>query len=345
MKKLMMSAILLTSFNASAIDFDVNVTTCGVAGTQNDLGTLCGQLKQEIKDLVGEDLPDADIGEYGTGMANANGFAYKGLGSDYSNNFDYFVIRAAAGGAVDGDMDDAENADGVGIGASATIGINLDLLPVDKIGPVDLGKMDLFISMFSYDIDNDIDDNTNASGEISSFSVMARYQIVDGKEFIAGNMLEWGGIFLHTGFQRSSWDATIKATFDDETAEISGAQATFSDSQAKLTLETTTTTIPIEVSTYLRAGYIFTFFGGAGFDLVSGTSEVDIDLGGDISGTSGFDAELTAGDSASGDADATNFRGFFGAQFNIPFVSVYAQMNKGLGNDLVGVNAGVKILW
>ncbi len=344
MKKLMMSAILLTSFSASAVDINLSVT-CGDIGGTTTTGN-CKALTDQINDELDENLPDADIGDYGTGMANANGFAYKGLGSDYSDNFDYIMIRGAAGAAVDGDIDDPENADGIAVGASITVGLNLDLLPVDKIGPIDLEKMDLFVSFMSYDIDED-DKDLNIKGELSSFGVMARYQIVDGKDFIGGHMFEWGGVFLHTGFQRSSWNVDLKSDFDDQEVDAGGGvTGTFQDAFAKFGVESTTTTIPVEVSTYLRAGYIFTFYGGAGFDLVSGTTDVDLSAGGSIDGDSTtYSATMDASEDATGDADATNFRGFFGTQFNIPFVRVYAQVNKGFGNDLLGVNAGVKILW
>jgi len=344
MKKLMMSVMILGSMSASAIDITITETACSNSGVYTNAN--CAQLTNEVKNLVDEDLPDVSIGDYGTGIANANGFAYKGLGSDYSDTFTFFSVRGALGAAVDGDIDKPEAANGIGIGAAVTVGLNLDILPVDKIGPVDLDKMDLFVSFMSYNMDQDQDD-LEIKGDISSFAVMARYRIVDGIDFVPGYMLQWGGVYLHTGLQRSSWDASVKSIFDDQQVDINGANATFKNANAKFDIDTTTTTIPVEISTYLRAAYVFTLFGGAGFDLVSGSTDVSLKASGTVEAGSASDyaASISASESDSGDADLTNFRAFFGVQFNIPFVRVYAQMNKGIGNDLIGANAGVKFVF
>lgn len=343
MKKLMMSALLGASLSASAVTVNVTNVNCGDLGA----GAACDALTSEIEGYVNQDLPDVSIGDYGTGLANANNFAYKGMTSDYADIFDYFMVRAAGGLAVDGDLSDPESASGVGIGASVTAGINLDLLPVDKIGPIDLSKMDLMVSFMSYNLDQEVEDST-LEGDISNFAVMARYQIFEGKDFIPGYLLQWGGIFLHTGFQRSSSEISFTQTFSDDNVEVGGSTATFTNSSAKFAIESATTSIPIEVSTFLRAAYVFTLYGGAGFDLVSGSTDVSLKAGGTTIGSgaaNNYQATIQASESDSGDADATNMRAFAGLQFNVPFVRLYAQMNQGIGNDLVGINLGAKILW
>ncbi len=348
MKKLLWSSLLLFAWNVHAVNVSVS-TSCGtLPGTADDATTLCGQLNSEVQALVDEDLPDVTLGKYGTGIANANSFAQSGLGSDYSDKFDIFMIRAAGGAAVQGELDDMENAEGVALGATATIGINLDLLPINKVGPIELEKMDLFVSFIGYDMDR-TEEDTEVEGEISALGIMARYQIVDGVDIIPGSLLKWGGVFVHTGFQRSSLEAKITQKFDNETVSLNGGQsATFGDASATFDAKVATNKIPFEVSSYLRAAYVFTFFGGAGFDLVSGSTDVDLAASGVASGNgaaSGFTSTISADESDSGDADATNFRAFGGLQFNVPFVRLTAQFNKGLGNDLFGVNFGAKILW
>ena len=282
------------------------------------------------------------------GVANANNFAYKGANSDYSDKFDLFVVKASGGLAVQGDLDDPESAEGLGIGAAVTVGVNLDVLPVDKIGPIDLSKMDLFVSFMSYNIDQDFDD-TNIEGDLSHFAVSGRYQIVDGVEFIPGSMLKWGGVFLHTGFQKSSSKITaIQSIADDNISVGAGAGAYITNTTASFDIEASTLSVPIEVSTYIRAAYVFTLFGGAGFDIVNGTSDASLNAGGTVSGTgatSTYAATVSANESDSGEADVTNMRVFGGMQFNLPLFRVYAQMNSGIGNDLIGLNVGAKILW
>ena len=314
MKKLLMGALLGASLSASAVTVTITQTSCSLPGGSG--GAACNAADQAMQDFVDADLPEVSLGDYGSGIANSTNFAYKGLNSDYSDIFDFFMLRAGGGIAVQGDMSEPEKAEGIGLGASVTVGVNLDLLPVSKIGPIDLSKMDLFVSFASLDQEQDLEE-TNTDVELSHFAVSARYQIVDEKDIIPGTLLQWGGVHLHTGFQKSSIKGTITQKFDDQVVDLgSGQTATFGNSSAKFQLESSTFSIPIEVSTFLRAGYVFTFFGGAGLDIVSGSTDVSIGANGTATGT-GYTANISADESDSGEAEATNMRAFGGLQFNI----------------------------
>lgn len=345
MKKLMMGLVVAaTTLNANAIDISVTNVTCTGAYAS---GTVCDQLDAEVQNLVEGDLPDVSIGKYGTGISNANGFAYRGLGSDYSDHFEIAAVKLGGGLAVEGDMNDAETASGFGIGAAMTVGVNMGILPVDKVGPVEMKKLDVFLSFVSQNLDQDIDDAT-VEGDLSYFGLMARYHLIEGIDFVPGNMLSWGGVYLHTGIQRSSWSVDFSQQFEDETVEVSGQDATFGNSSANFAIESSSLTIPLEVSTYMRTAWALTFFGGAGLDIVlSGNTDVELDASGSVIGSTGgsYQTDISASESDSGEADATNFRAFGGLQLNLPFVRFTAQLNKGLGNDLVGFNAGIKVLY
>jgi len=336
MKKLFMGALLLGSLSAHASIITVNQTSC-------TLGPACAAADAALQSFVDADLPSVGIGKYATGIANANGFTYAGMGSDYSDDFSLFMVRGAFGGSVSGDLDNPGGADGFGFGAATTVGVNLDLLPVDKIGPIDLSKMDLFVSFMSYSVDQD-SGNSSFTGDTSHFGIMARYQLVDTKDILPGYMLEWGGVQLHTGFQRSSFDLNMSTRFDNQTVDIGPETGTFGNAGATFAIESSSTTIPIEVSTFLRAAYVFTFYAGAGFDIVSGSSDVGLVSSGTFTSTN-YSADINAGETGSGDADATNFRAFGGFQFNIPLVRLYAHVNKGLGSDLIGAHFGAKFTW
>ena len=351
MKKLLLTSLAIgaISLNASAIEVDADHTAPGGNCTIVGGTAACNILDAEIEDEINSDLPDISIDKYGSGMANSNSFAQKGLGSDYSDKVEFALIKLAIGSAVQGDTDELLDnpgaAEGIGAGAAATFGLNLDILPVEKIGFIDFSKMDLFVSVGAYDADEKNDERAS-NLEIRSFSVMARYQLVEGVDIIPGYLLEWGGIHLHTGFHRSSTKGSYTQFFEDQSVTSGGVTATIKDTQAKVELDTATTTIPIELSTYLRTIWALTFYGGAGFDFVSGNGDVEITADGVAENSdASYRTIITADDSGSGDADPTNMRAFAGFQVNIPFVRFYTQVNKGLGNDLVGVNAGLKVLW
>lgn len=333
------------SFNSYAIKVSANYTNCSGPLTP----AQCNSLDREIENEINSGLPDVAIDKYGSGMANSNSFAQKGLGSDYGDRFSWGLIKLAVGTAIQGDTsklaDNPESAEGLGIGAAATFGLNLDVLPVDKIGFLDLSKMDIFVSVGSYNSNSD-SDGTESDLDIKSFSVMGRYQIIDTVDILPGNMLQWGGVSLHTGIHRSSMNGKLTQFFNDVDVQASGQTATISNTAATLKLDASTTTIPVEVSTYLRTVWALTFFGGAGFDFVTGDAEVSLDANGTAAtGDGNYTTSITGSDRGAGDADPTNLRAFAGFQVNIPFVRLYTQVNKGLGNDLIGVNAGLTVLW
>lgn len=336
MKKLLFGMLVVGSMSASAIDIVINQTSCTLGSS-----ALCDAMDAAFKEAAGADLPDVDLSTYATGIANSTAFAQKGLGSDYSDLFEIVSIKAGLGVGAQGTTDDPE---GIGIGAAVGIGVNLEVLPVKKIGPVDLEKMDLFVSFMSYNIDQ-TQDAATFEGDLTTFSVMGRYQIVEGSDLVPGYMAEWGGVFLHTGFQKSSMELKLTNSFDDLTVESNGVSGTFSNSSALFSIDSSVLAIPVEVSTYMRFLYVFTLYTGAGLDFVSGSSDIDASAGGNMTATDyAATISLNAAE-ASGDADATNFRVFAGLQFNIPFVRLFAQVNKGLGNDLLGATFGLKLLY
>ena len=350
MKNLLFLALLAPGL-AYSIQLNVTNVTCGgvLTGSANDPNTPCGAMVQELRNY--EDLPDVPIDTYAEGISDSNAFAIKGQGSDYADNFSLFSVKASAGAALKGDLDEVsdnpEAAEGIGLGGAITIGLNLDLLPIDKIGPIEFKKLDVFASFFSYSLDQDMD-QTTLEGDISSFGVYARYRLIDAVDFVPGNLLQWGGLHLHTGYQRSSMNISISQDLEDQKVESNGATAQFQNGFAKFDIESQTSFIPVEVSTFFRMAYVFTVYTGAGFDYNLGDTELDLTAAGNVAGTgaaTGFSADVDASENGSGGPEATNFRAFAGLQFNVPFVRVYAQVNKALGSDLIGANAGIKILW
>jgi hypothetical protein len=342
MKNLIMG-MLLSTLPLSAFAVNINVTKA--AGCDGALSApICDGLVSEINTLVSADTPDVNIDKYAAGMANANAFAMKGQNSDYAENFTHFVFKPSFGVALDGDMDKPENAAGVGLGGALTVGLNLDMLPVDKIGSIEMKDLDLFISFMNYDVDQTQDDTTFA-GELSSFGIFARYRFMEGKDIFPGYMMEWGGIHLHTGVQRSKMGIKLTQSFKDQTVTSGGTTAQFGDSSAVFNIDTTTTSIPLEISTYMRMLYVFTLYTGFGLDYNIGDGEVGLNASGAVSSGATEVATIAASETGTGDAQATNFRGFLGLQFNVPFVRLYVHVNKGLGNDLFGANFGAKIAY
>lgn len=348
MKNLLAVSLAALSLNAFALTITVQQTSCSLTAQQ------CSDITDAAKDAANADLPSVSVGGYAEGISNANAFAYKGSTSEYADIIDLMSFKVSGGVAVDGDLSDAESADGIGFGASVTAGINLDILPVSKVGPIDLKKMDLFVTFLNYNLDQS-SDSIDSEGELSAFGVFGRYHLIDSRSIAGDYLVKWGGIHLHTGFMRSKMNIEVTNGFSDEEFEDDSGPTTvygkFTNGQANFEIDSQVTAIPVEVSTYLRLLYVFTLYGGAGFDYMLGKTDIDFSAGGNLQGgivsadDNDWTGTMSANEGGDGSPQATNFRAFAGVQFNIPFVRLYAQLNKGLGSNLVGTNLGLKIIY
>lgn len=345
MKKLLVITGLMTSFGAYAINFDVSITSCPAPATAAD----CAQMENDLESQAQQDLPETSLGNYTTGVSNSVAAASKD-NSDHSDRFNLLSFKySPLGVGFSGDYSDTDNPqvmDGFGLQGSMQIGVNLDMIPVDKVGPVELKKLDLFASIFSLK-KTDTSDDSEVDAEISSFGLFARYHLYEGKDFLPGYMAEWGGIFIHTGFRKSTMKLGLSTTLDNQTSSAGGADVEFSDVNASFVMNSNITSIPIEISTYMRLLYVFTFYGGLGVDINSGSTDIDFNMSGSIlnSADSSNIGAVSADDSSSGKPDSFTTRAFAGFQFNIPFVRLYVQAQKYIGNDIAAVNAGLKILY
>lgn len=345
MKKLIVLSLLF-SFAASAGVFTVTPNTACNGNSS------CVTAMQQLEDDINADLPDADASTYLPGMANAAIASGKSQSGDHSNDLDFMMVSANVGVGLDtGDRDlndfisgdaEANQIRGFGLNAAITIGLDLGILPVDKLGPIDLEKMDLFVSAMKLEEGKEGVDDQYA--ELTYFAVKARYHLYEGNSILPGGMLKWGGVYVSTGIEKSSLRMVLQEKFSDSTT--SGAVTVNYNGTARFGADIDVTSIPIEVSTYVQTLYALTFYGGLGVDFNFGEatqiSDVDmtIDGGGGLGGT----GSLNLG--SSGKPESMGARGFFGLQIGVPLVKFYVQLNKQFtGDNVAGVGAGLKVIW
>lgn len=361
MKKLLMLALLLTSGLSYGQLLKVSLTCTGGALSQSDCDRMAADMQNSVND---QGVPESNINDYTTSMAEAISISTAGQGSDYANLFDIFVLSInpiAVGASVD--LNNLDNADsgGVALSPAMTLGVNLDVLPVDKIAGVELKDFDLFFSYFSQKNDKLLDeDGTTIGGEITNFATHVRYKWKPGASALGG-LFAWNGVQLHTGyrFAKNKLDARFDITdidpidLDADGDGTNDFQMNINNAFASASIESTSHTIPVEISTAARVLYLFTFYSGLGFDYnLKSESEIGVNTGGTIAseanaggtGTT-VSGSIAAGESATGDGSATNFRGFFGVQANLWALKVGAQVQKSLSNDTLAVNVGAKIAW
>ena len=358
-----LSFFLATSPNSNlqAALVDISLTCRGGGSFQAALNTACETLEEDAEADANKGLPNIKLDEFSKGFANAAVISTKGAGTDYANDFSIFLISAGVGIGADtrnktlsDSSSDGDLTGGVAIMPHLTLGLNMNMLPIPKLGPIDFSKMDVFLNAFNYNISRDQDD-MEVEGSVSSFGLMVRYDLMDSISFVPGGIVKWGGIQMHTGYQYSKMQIEISSEQDfEEEEEITGvANATANiegTAEANLDITSAVHTIPVEFSTSIQLLYVFSLYGGLGFDFNSGTNKSDLDVDGDIDGTVSLGGATITGDVSvnedeSKKPDSLFTRGFMGAQFNIPYFKIYLEGHKVFGKNVVAANVGFKILF
>jgi hypothetical protein len=363
MKKLLSTlalATLMMTSTANAQLLQIDATCTGAIFDPLSDGNCAAGVLDVATDVINTDMPDIPVDGFADTFANATGYATAGL-SDYSDNFELFLVSLNAGVGISaasgsgGGLDQlGETGMGVALMPSITVGLNMDMLPVDKLWGIDLKKMDVLFSFMSYDLNQDTSD-VSFNGEITTFGTMFRYRMFEEVSIVPGKLVHWGGLHLHAGFRYSKFKAGVSMPLADQTTVDGGTSATynFTNGQADFVLDNTVYTIPLEVSTYIRLAWATTFFGGLGYDLNFGDSKLALSGGGNITADGGGGNTLTGTVSSNAlDGEGVpenNLRAFFGFQLNLPFVRLMnIKVNKSLTGDSenFGIQASlVKVLY
>ncbi|MCO4795400.1 MAG: hypothetical protein KC493_16895 [Bacteriovoracaceae bacterium] len=343
MKKLLFLVLLLPSLSMAG-PFQITLDSCTGGCSNAAITSLISSMEAQVN----ADLPDADQATYLKGMANASVMSTKGAGTDYANDIDVFIVGGGFNAGVDignqsfgdllgGDIDGNQVA-GVGLAPSVLIGFGMGVLPIKwKI----VKRSKIFVNFFSYDAGDPGDD---LEAEISNFGFHIRTKIITPRNFVPLGILKWGGIDTHIGFDHSS--LTLKYTENFTETSTDGSNSMTYTGTAVAGAEVSTNSIPIEVSTSIQMGYVFTLYGGMGIDFNFGSAKsiasvdsnvVITPVAGSATGTATMD--LGQEDSPS----AMTVRTFGGIQFNIPLVKIYAHVDKALGKGLYGLHAGLKV--
>ncbi len=294
-----------------------------------DPNTDAAVLRQALGGAVDDQLRMDGQTEFLQQMATATALSAHGMGVDYASNPQRFVVGGGIGSAVDG----------------AGFGYGDGLLPAS-------GFAFQVVAMGGFNLGAFADDDSplrrfvlyghgmGANGGRGQFSAYAangggnlQIQLLKVRDAGAAS---WGGIAFTTGFARTIYELTLS-----DTIPLSASGHTW-QADGAYEVVVATNSIPIELSTNMRAGF-FTVYGGGGVDIITGgTAESDINLYGDImNGNKKVgEALITWSDSTSVSNVAP--RVFGGVQINILPVKLYGQLNISPGGG-TGAHTGVRI--
>ncbi len=343
MKKLVLLLTLLLASESYA-----NLLTISCTGVDcNTIQPLITKMQNDLN----ADLPDADQSSYLSGMADAAVASQKGVGVDHVNDIDVFVAGVGIGiGAhvgnntfsdlVGGDVD-GEQLRGIGLAPSLMLGINLGMFDLPEWEYFDPNKIKLMVNFFTFS-----KDDTDFNAKITNFGVHGRYKIVEDKALLPGKLLHWHGVNILTGFEYSSLELAYTNT--ETTTYTEGAFTANINGTIKAGAKVTTMSIPVEASTAVSLGYVFSLYGGLGADISFGSAESIANVNAPISVTSGQTASLVANlDLGQKDGPSAILpRAFVGFQLGVPVWKILTvQLNKGFGEEVYGITASTKITW
>ncbi len=359
MKKLLLPIAALCfglyASDSSAQIFRLRVTPTGTAVIDNFISAEI----QKIENDINKDLPSAQPKRLMEGMANSSVMAGKGIGSDYASNMEVFLIGAGIGVGADLEKDKNTDSDitGLGIAPGLVIGTNLGWMDTSRILGMDTNRLNVYANFMGYSHDQDFGENdskTQAEVDMTSFGVHFRYDWIKGN---GSKLLGWGGVKLHFGYEYNKTDLTFNTKINEEVNATNGSE-TINDTitgSPRATILVNTHSIPLEISTDVQFLYFMSLYGGLGVDFNFGEAKGDGALnadnqqitctGGACGGGTNINVTPEANIDATGKVNSFTSRAFAGLQFNLPYVRIFGQVDKSLGDDLIGATAGVRFVY
>lgn len=266
--RVVLLALALTLAGAHISEAESTVTV-----TLNDQGQMLAQqlglsvdeLIQRAKDRIDELYRVSRIDSLLRSVGNTAAFAQRGLTVDYDVDRGDLLFGATAGG-VHGDV--AIGTTNTLLGGSivnfgAMTGMNLDRWHVPAVT--------VFAGGF-------YEQTTihGLAGHLLTLGVHGQYQILPARKH---DHVHWTGLAVTSGIEYAHWTVGAESAIESHfTAQGPTEHATVHmSSVGTLDVLTNTYTVPIEVTTGVRAGPL-SIYGGGGLDLTTGNSTITANL-------------------------------------------------------------------
>lgn len=362
MKKLRLTIFTLSlglyASPSAAQIFKLNFNPAG--GLDPNVTTLINTEIQKIENDINKDLPGASSPDrLMEGMANSSVMAGKGIGTDYASGMKVFIIGAGVGAGADLTKSKDPEADisGAGVAPGLMLGTNLSWMDTATILGLDTNKLNIFVNFASYNLDKTSGD-TAIDAKLSAMGVHVSYDWIQGN---GSRLFGWGGVRITTGYERNSMKLSLNSKVN-ETLDYSNGGVTYNSNitgNPNATIDVSTASIPLNISTSVHFLYFLSLYGGLGADFNTGSATGKGTLNSSpanvtcsptgsaacpVSGTAGT---ITTSANLDGKGDALPFltRGFLGVQFNLPFTRIFVQADKAFGNNLIGATAGLRFVY
>ncbi len=287
-----------------------------------DLGLDTAEFARRIEARLAEIYDTANVDGFLRSFANATSFASRGTGVDYAPLFHDaelgFTANLAA--AVEGLEEGEDPAAGIAPNLSLMAGLNLSRWGHDELS--------FFVNGMHRGASLDV-----LSGSITNVGVHAQYHLFYPREGASSLLVLWSGLHLTAGVEYSRWSFSLDKTLERD-VEVDGATSSTTitaSATGDFTLDATSLTVPIELTTSARIAYFAGIYAGVGVDLQLGKAKAAATLAGDMVGTD----PVTGGDIGVGTAQVTlsgeqgpsavAYHVLLGAEANVWRLKVFAQ--------------------
>lgn len=288
-------------------------------------------LRESMAPIVSDSFRLEDQSEFLEQMAQATALSARGMGVDYASSPQKFVFGGSLGPAL--------------VGKGASLGYGDGLLP--QGGFAFQGAVMVGVNLGAFADDDHpmrrfvlYGHGMGAGGGRDPFTASA----VNGGVHLQTQLLRvrdagsagWGGLALTAGFDHTAYNLTLEREVPLDTELVTWTADGVYDVRA------VTNSVPLELSTNMRAAF-FTVFGGGGLDiLLTGTAESDVNLYGDLT-----DGDRKVGEALVTTSDSTDITGvtprvFGGIQLNIFMVKLYGQVNVAMTQGM-GFHGGLRV--
>lgn len=350
------------SLESSAQIFDIKVTDYDGADSYPALKALIDTELAKVVADINKDLPGGPPDRLMEGMANSSVMAGKGIGTDYASNMKVMIIGAGIGVGADLAKDKTTDSDlsGAGVAPGIMMGMNLGFMDSERFLGMDTDRLNMYVNFMSYNYKYDTKDKenpTNIDLGMTAAGVHFRYDWIKPR---GNKLLGWGGVKFNFGYEYNKTDIVLNSSIN-ETVNTTDSGATINGTitgSPQATIMSTTHSIPLALSTDVQLLYFLTLYTGMGVDVNFGKAEgrgnlnaqestISCSSGVTCTAASNPDIKVQASADINGNG-AVNpflFRGFAGLQINLPFIRIFGQVDKAVGNDLIGATAGVRFVY
>ncbi len=361
--KIILFLLALIPLTANAQIFRLRITDYDGADALPVLKNFIDSEIQKVENEINKDLPSAPPKRLMEGMADSSVAAGKGIGSDYASDMDVFLIGAGMGLGADLEKDKTTDSDlsGVGVAPGLIVGMNLSWMDSKSFLGMDTDRLNIYFNFMKYNYEHTLNDKPNekSEAELDMFTLGTHFRY----DWIKGNgskWLGWGGVKFHFGYEYNKTDLTFSSQINETVNQTAGTGENINgiisgNPRAKIAVNTHS--IPLELSTDVRFLYFLSLYTGLGVDYNWGQAKGSGNINGNNSpvnctggtctgaGNPTIQVKPEANIDATGKVTAFTPRAFVGLQVNIPFVRIFVQADKVLGNEVVGATAGLRFVY